>query len=475
MKKIYGFFCFILVACAVLLSSCQEDEKSPAKLGTVRFTLQQKATGTNGRIAQDLPEGAKLYVSIENTAGEQIYNLKEVTLVSMGDYVISEPLALNTGDYVLTEFIVANEQVSYVTPREGSPLAQWVDDPLPIAFSVQDNTIASLDVQVLPFDDDHTPQDFGYIGFDIVVAPYPYFNLSVFAPTGDAFEFIPTHAYILEGDDTIYSEVLPAGTNKIAFVGDMQAIYRLVLEQPGYSRYVMCFSLPTLLDGLESLGKRALEVTLHPAFTFVTWSNGGAAFDVVGSSLDGLTVDWGDGTVEPLVPSESNQVEHEYTGDNAHYFVSVYGEGLSNIEGLEFYYDFGSLNEITLNHLPKLKRFRLGFAQAPPVIDFTHNPEIDDIQLIVANARAIVLAEDATVGQILLMGNNNTFLQSSLDHVIDVSYRAAVEGRQTVGTLGLVTLYTAPPRLIVTPSPEALEKLRALRDVYGWNISPDEF
>jgi hypothetical protein len=95
--------------------------------------------------------------------------------------------------------------------------------------------------------------------------------------------------------------------------------------------------------------------------------------------------------------------------------------------------------------------------------------------LIVANARAIVLAEDATVGQILLMGNNNTFLQSSLDHVIDVSYRAAVEGRQTVGTLGLVTLYTAPPRLIVTPSPEALEKLRALRDVYGWNISPDEF
>lgn len=327
----------------------------------------------------------------------------------------------------------------------------------------------------MPFEDDHTPQNFGYIGFDIVVAPYPYFNLSVFAPTGDAFEFIPVHAYILEGDDTIYSEVLPAGTNKIAFVGDMQTIYRLVLEQPGYSRDVIYFSLSTLLDGLESQGKRALEVTLQPALTFVTWSNSGAAFRFYGNSTDELTVDWGDGTVEPLVRELGEIAVHEYDGSQEHYFVSVYGNDLSNIDELGFAYDVGSLDEITLDHLPALKTFRLGFAQAPPVIDFTHNPEIEDIQLIVANARAILLAEDATVGQILLMGNNNTFLQSSLDHVIDVSYRAAVEGRQPVGTLGLVTMYTTPPRLIVTPSPDALEKLRALRDVYGWSISPGDF
>jgi hypothetical protein len=481
MKKIYGFFCLALVACAVLLSSCQEDEKSPAKPGNVRFTLQPRATGdaANGRTAQNLPEGAKLYVSIENTSGEQIYNLKEVTLVSMGDYVISEPLALNTGDYVLTEFIVANEQVSYVTPREGSPLAQWVDDPLPIAFSVEDNTLAGLDVQVLPFDDDHTPQDFGYIGFDIVVAPYPYFNLSVFAPTGDAFEFIPVHAYILEGTDTLYDEVLPAGINKIAFVGDLYdddnlTRYKLVLQQPGYSGYAKEFSIKTLRQELEDAGKNAWEVTLHPAFTFVTlYGRKYAAFEIHGPE-DHLTVDWGDGTIEPIALAESStrSITHEYEGEGS-YFVSVYGSGLAKVEDFRLTFS----KQVTLDHLPRLREVRMSFGQAPPVIDFTHNPELNYIELIRADVQSILLAEDASVEAIFLDGNENTFLASSLDHVLHVSYRAAVEGRVPLGALGLAGYVppAGPLFLIVTPSPDALEELRALRDVYGWSISPDEF
>ncbi|MBT1686982.1 hypothetical protein [Dawidia soli] len=477
MKIIHKVFCLTLLTYAAFLSSCQEDDNNPARPGTVRFTLQHRvsADAPDGRVTQSLPEGAKLYVSIATTAGEEVYSLREVTLVNMGGYAVSEPLALNTGDYILTRFIVAGDQVSYVAPQEGSPLAQWVEDPLPIAFTVEDNTIAGLQVQVLPFDETNAPQDFGYVGFGIQVAAYPYFNLSVFTLNENGLAFIPVRASILQGADTVFSQALPAGINAIAFVGDMEAIYQLVLEQPGYARYTVDFTLPTLLETLISSGKKALEIALRPAFTFVTRYNRGAAFSVVGSSLDELTVDWGDGTIEPLVPVIADQVEHEYTGDKDHYFVSVYGNDLNHIEELGFFYDFGSLKEITLDNLPALRRFRQGFAAAPPVVDFSHNPVLHEIEMIIANARSIVLAEDATVRYILLMGNNDTFQQSSLDHIIDVSYRAAVEGRMPVGTLALETMYTVPRRLIVTPSSDALEKLRALRDVYGWSISPDEF
>jgi hypothetical protein len=478
MKEIHGFFCLTLLACAMLLSSCQEDEKSPVKPGNVRFAINPrlKTDAAGGRATQDLPEAARLYVTIKNASGEEVYSLHEVTLVALGDYVVSQPLALDAGDYVLTEFIVANEEVSYVAPQEGSPLASWVDDPLPIPFSVHDNNIAALDVQVLSFDEIDTPQDFGYVGFNIEVAPYPYFNLSVFKPEGNTFAFTPVHAYILDGSDTLYNEMLPAGINKIAFVGDMDGIYDLVLIQSGFRKHTQTFVLRYLLEGVVLAGKKAVEVTLQPAFTFVTWGNSGAAFRAYGSSLDELTVDWGDGTIEPVYQESASQAEHEYDGTQAHYFVSVWGNDLNNIDELSFAYDFGSLNEIALQHLPALETFRLGFAQAPPLIDFSHNPNINNIQLIVSLARAIKLAEDASIQQILLMGNGHSFLSNSLDHIIEVSYQAAVSGRQPFATLGLVTMYEpGPPRLIATPSPGALEKLRALRDIYGWNISPDDF
>jgi hypothetical protein len=483
MKKIYSLFCLALVACIMLLSSCQEDEKSPARPGTVRFTLRRQATvdGANGRIAETLPEGSILHVSIQDAAGEEIYRLHGLTLVNLGDYVISEPLALNTGDYVLTEFIVTHDVVSYVTPQEGSPMAEWVDDPLPIEFTVEDNTVAGLEVQVLPFEETDTPEDFGYVGFAIDVTPYPFFNLSVFAPASTGFEFTPVQAYILEGSDTIYREALPAGSNKIAFVGDLYddtfTVYQLVLMQPGYRRYTLDFRLEALLEYLTANGKKALEVTLQPAFTFGTLYTNEAAFDIYGSAIETLTVDWGDGTVEQITPAIENHIVHPYAGGYARYFVSVYGSDLNKVEELQFAYDDGSLQSIALDYLPGLRKFELVTAVAPAVIDFSQNPNIQHIDVLLANARSIVLAENAAIPIIRLWGNGNTFLSSSLDHIIDVSYRAAVEGRLPVGTLGLSTWYEmpGPEKLIATPSPAALEKLRALRDVYGWHISPDDF
>jgi hypothetical protein len=477
MNKIYKFFCLTLMAGA-LLSSCQEDEKSPAKPGTVRFTLRQKAAA-NGRVTQALPEGARVLVSITTPTYEDIYNQKEIALVNMGGYFISEPLALDAGDYVLQELLVVSDRLLYVAPRQESPMAQWVGHALPIPFSVGNNNITGLEVEVLPYIEGHeTPEDFGYAGFGIAVAPYPYFNLSVFGIQGHAMEFLAARAVILDGTDTVYHQSLPAGTNKIAFVGDMEAIYQLVLEAPGHARYTYDFTLPNVLEQLALSGKKAIEFTLSPAFTFVTRYNNEAAFRIEGAPVDELTIDWGDGTVEPYDEDDANNVTHEYAGDNAHYFVSVYGSDLDKIEELQFAYSGGSLNSITLDHLPALRKFRMVTAEAPSVVDFTHNANINHIELLLTNARSIVLAENATVARIHLDGNGNTFLTSAIDHVIDVSYRAAVEGRLPVGTLGLSTWYEQPvnpPRLIATPSPDALEKLRALRDVYGWHISPADF
>jgi hypothetical protein len=470
MKKVSWLFCLSMLACAMLFPSCQEDEKSPARPGDVRFAVRPKPgkDGAAGRNASALPSGATLYVTVVNAAGEVVYDLKKVTLINVGNSVISQPLSLEPGNYTLTEFIVADSQVSYATPKQGSTLAQWVDDPLPIPFTVHDDDVTELGVEVLPFGDGYTPEDFGYVSFNITVAPFPYFKLSVFKPEGETLTLSPVHAYVIDGIDTIYSQSLPAGTNDIAFVGSQERLYELVLVQSGYGKYTRPFILQDLIPDLSG---NPLTATLDPAFTFVTRWGFDVAFRIHGPA-DNLFIDWGDGDVMPVaaIRDIADRVEHAY-GREGQFFVSVYGSDLSSVNGLEFYYGDGSALEVTLDHVPALRQFDMSFADSPEVIDFSHNPHISSIQMAVSNVRAFILPEAPPLHDVSLVYQTG-FSQTSLDELIHAAYLNAVTNNVWQGWLYLSDTPNGSG-FIAYPSEQSLQELRALRDSYNWIIWPE--
>jgi hypothetical protein len=475
MKKTSWLFYFGLLTLVALTWSCHDEEHGPAKPGNVRFTIDARALhdARGGRIVATLPVGSSLYITIADGGGNDVYTLKQVSLLELGSEYISEPLLLPPGDYTLTEFLVADadDHVVYATPKEDSPLAPYVNDPLPAAFVVNGDAITGLDVQVLAIND-HSAEEFGYVTFRVELLPFPYFKLAVFAhDSTNGLAFSPVRAYVLDGADTVYKQSLPAGIQDIAFHGDLSHTYTLVLTQPSYRRYTQTFVLHELVSALSGA---ALTVTLTPAFTFMAAFPGNVQNPYSFSLNEGvqdLTVDWGDGVIEPVVPQPGGYLEHAFADESPLHFVSVYGN-LNSITATEFYYSSANTTEISIVYLPALRVFASALATGPIYMDFTHNPLIEEIVLEYSYVRSFDLPEGAKLRHFDVLFNDS-FSESSFNEAIQAAYR----GRQYGQTGELYLSYSphATTGFIAPVSEESLEMLRELRDSYNWMIWPYEF
>jgi hypothetical protein len=475
MKKTSWLFYFGLLTLAALIWSCHDEEQSLAKPGNVRFKINARAVSDagHGRIGATLPAGASLYVTIADAGGNDVYILKQVSLLELGGEYISEPLLLPPGNYTLTEFLVsdADDRIVYATPKEGSPLAPYVNDPLPAAFVVNNDAITGLDIKVLAIQD-HSAEEFGYVTFRVELLPFPYFKLAVFVhDSTNALAFSPVRAYVLDGADTVYKQSLPVGIQDIAFHGDLSHTYTLVLTQPSYRRYTQTFVLGELVSALSGT---ALSITLTPAFTFIAAFPGSVEnpyWFYLNEDVQNLTIDWGDGVVEPVAPQPGGYLEHAFADEGPLHFVSVYGD-LNSITATEFYYSSANTTEISVVHLPALRVFASALATGPRYMDFTHNPLIEEIVLEYSYVRSFDLPEGARLRHFDVLFNDS-FSENSFNAAIQAAYR----GRQYGQTGELYLSYSphATTGFIAPVSEESLEMLRELRDSYNWMIWPYEF
>jgi hypothetical protein len=461
----------VLFVLAVVVSGCQDEAQGPATPGNVRFTIDARAVAdaNHGRVEASLPAGVSVYVTIADASGYEVYTLKQIHLLALGGEYISEPLPLSPGAYTLTDFLVTDAAGTtlYAAPKEDSPLATWVTDPLPVSFSVTQDAVAGLDVQVLAIGE-YSADEFGYVTFHVNVAPFPYFRLSVFAyDSGNALVFSPVRACILDGTDTIYKQSLPAGTQDIAFVGDPSRTYTLSLTQPSYRQHSQTFVLGELLKALDGA---PLSVTLTPALTFTSYGTYFYTFRLEGNVAD-LAIDWGDGVVEPVTPSMSGSVVHYYTDDHLLHFVSIYGD-LESITALESY-GYGATTEISLVNLPNLLIFAAEETRSPAYMDFRHNPRISLLSFPHSDIRSFDLPEDARLSIVSLTGNAGTSEVS-----LSAAIRAAYRGQMTYGYEGYLyfsVMSDGTGGFVGPVTEESLAMLRKLRDVHEWFIWPYEF
>jgi hypothetical protein len=454
----------------MLVQNCTEEE-SNRSTGNIQFVFDPgKIADPNGKTsAADFPAGSYLIVSIEDNSGHAIHTRKSINLIQVGDNFISDPLPLTSDSYKLTEFMVvrSDRALLYAAPKAQSPLAKYVDRPLPISFTVTENALLEEAVQVVDVKGSN-PEDFGYISFGLDIVRK--FGLSVFIPDDNSLSLTTAEAFLIMDDDTVHVQDLDAKVNTILFEEDPDDSVELVVIKDGYSKYVKMFTFNQLKDELDG---NPLTVVFTQALTFTVdlpdW--GGTefnfAFNITVLHVP-VIIHWGDGTSDVLSTNESHY-SHAYDGPGK-YFVDVTGD-LNVIEGLGFYYDDGRFTKIDLQHLKNLQSFGAGYmGTSPSVIDFSQNKKLEvallgylpELERVIFPAGVKLYGVD--------IGGPNKLTAQDVNEVIDLVYQSAVLNGIYDGYFSVSNPVTN--ELTGPPSPESIAKLVTLRDTYAWQINP---
>lgn len=222
MKRVISSFVLFFAASLLIFQSCNKAEET----GTIRFGLddfieegQLKSTAADAGLSEAL-------VSIINASGELVYDKEPLPLYRFGGEVITKALKLAVGKYQLVEFMLVDSAgvIQWATPKENSPLANLVSDPLPAGFRVTAEETTELTVEVVRVGT-HPPADFGYVSFDIEFVNrfclqvfystrcYEDWNDSIMTADGNFAPVYQSQLVVWAGNRIVLNEALEPGLN----------------------------------------------------------------------------------------------------------------------------------------------------------------------------------------------------------------------------------------------------------------------
>jgi hypothetical protein len=459
----------LLATIVVVLQNCaEEQELSPEKV-SIYFQL---ASGSSNPSGAELPETGTLLINIENGSGESALESASISFSKEGDRYATEPLALPPGNYVITDFMVLGKdaEVRFAAPKSNAPLARKVAHALSYNFTVSPDAVSDIRIEVLDIAR-HTSREFGYESF--LNSLRKGFSVIVFTKDSALAKLATADAYILKENDTLRHYDLRKGVNLIFFNGTAGETYTLVVIKDGYSRYTKTFTPESLWT--EQHG-RPIKAVLVPALTLVavTDANGYFGFELDGF-LGSITIDWGDGTSEPIPmgdPGELDVVRDHTYAEPGKYFVSVTGE-LGKIHLLIFGGGGGPsfTDRINTSKLSGLTDLRFMYTHVPRHVDASKNHKLDFLVFWNTDARFIKISREEPPLFIELEGSSQ-ITTAAFDGIIDDVYDYTLRTNTSVVfiswhyTIGTETYPIGPP------SPETLEKMRILQNVYDVEFGP---
>lgn len=300
----------ILSALFLNLQSC-DDRNAQLDMNTVQFALSP-GTPSDGRIAPlDLPENATLRVNIESISGTSILSNHEISISNTGGEYATEPMNLLPGMYVITDFVIGkDDEALNAAPKAESLFGSFVSHALPYTFSVNENGIEKVSMQVLDARKEK-PESFGYVTFRLDRVNKLSFIVS--RPTGKETSLKEASGELRQGRDLVKKFFVKPGINSVAFEGEPDADYSLSVYATEAAK-VKTFNFKHLK---QELGGKPLKIILEPALLLTIESgfepeNGYEDyFEFVLNGTDGtVNVNWGDG-LENLYTLPVNEA-HEY-------------------------------------------------------------------------------------------------------------------------------------------------------------------
>jgi hypothetical protein len=386
---------------------------------------------------------ASVLLSLKQAGGTAILNDIKVGVTAQGSELVTDAMELLPGTYIINDVLVLDDEdnILYASPVKRSALAGMR------SFSL--SASARMEVQV------------------DVVSAHQSFRVSLNA---GGTSVTGAYAFILDGTDTLATQWLDEAVNTIQFSGDQHSTYELVVVKDGYGKYTRDFEMKDLK---KDLGNNPLEISLTPALTFrfhtlPTRFRYSLAILFPAGTTGNITVDWGDGTVEPYA-FEHNEIGHVYKtkGD---YFLSITGDVANIIEVFYYYNDeVTSVSAMNFEHLSDLEFLAIGWAHVPAVIDLSHNTKIEAIDFSdLLELNDLILPASHFIRYFNLSGDNGVSASEISDMIHSIYVHASQQGTMN----GLLNLTDETGSIAGPPSPEAMEELRQLRDVYGWRIEP---
>ena len=446
-------------------------EHTPIKKQQVQFELAIVSTDANagGRVQSpaEIPPGAKLRMSLKTSEDAEVFEMQDFELLRVGNSVISPAIELTPGSYKITDFMIVSvgDEVLFATPRSGSPLSQFVSNPLDVLFSVASGMSNKIAMEVMDVSE-NLPEDFGYVSFNLNVV-YP-FSIAVFAGTEEGAELTAAELILEKGEFTVQSESLLPQVNKFAFSQAPDEILTMRISKPGYLAYTREF---TYNEIKSELSEGPLKVTLMPGMTIVTpfynEHNNNLDFWISGS---GLTVDWGDGVIEQGVAGS-----HLYA-PNKRYVIHITGD-LASVTGLGGVYNDANFHEIDFTKLTNLQNLDFTIVLTPKRVDLSMCTSLHNLTFFECRGtEELILPRSPNLYYVSVSGSqlNSEAINSVIERVYSNAREFEMIGgefrfiRNTFGTDDM-TILAGPP------DEDALQKLRELRDVYGWMIEPAEY
>lgn len=209
----------LFITALFILTSCSKEDGiiTPEKQGTVSFAFSNGQLNTSAKTTNDyVPTAIKIVIN--DITGDQVIN-ETLTLLTFGDSYITDEIELPQGDYTITSFNIIDTDniVLYASPLEGAEFAEYVNDPLPILFSVTGNETNIVSPEVIFVGPTTTPEQFGYTSFSYTV---------VEIPTSQDGLHLAVHS-IINGDNVgllegaTYNFNIPDNSNEFTSYGDI--------------------------------------------------------------------------------------------------------------------------------------------------------------------------------------------------------------------------------------------------------------
>jgi hypothetical protein len=454
------------------MQSCNDGSPQLEK-SKVQFSLSS-GTASQGRVQDsDLPENARLRISIKSRSGTPVFANHEIQVLKVGEGYMADPLELLPGNYVITDFMIVDDsEVLNATPKSESPFSEFVMHSLPYNFSVIDNSVAKVSMQVIDARNEK-PEAFGYASFRVNKANT--LSFIVLKAKGGQTSLREATAELRQGKHLIKTFSVGPGMNKIAFEGEPDAMYTLSVYA-GEAAKVKTFNFKELK---KELGAKPLKINLEPAllltmessvdegneyeeyFEFVLEGTGGAVNINWGNGHEGsgtlpLTSshEYTIGTYTVIVTGDLDQITNLYGFSYGTYIYAI--RGLTNLTALKTYNpSWGAVPiKVDLSNCKYLETIHVEKYGAPyEPIDLRTDfklPEEHFIKEFVFN----VPSPDAT---------RENISPEELEVLVDNIYNNATRRDIYDGNF-----YVYP---VETPSPGARQKLDILRDEYDWDVS----
>jgi hypothetical protein len=199
--------------------------------------------------------------------------------------------------------------------------------------------------------------------------------------------------------------------------------------------------------------------------------------------LEGLggdvSVDWGDGTTEDFVIGEGYvTLEHDFNREEENpedFTIRVSGD-IKTITAMDWFYDGFYITDIHFGGLTNLKRLSMGILQhGPSVINLSRNRLLESLTLTgIQPLENVIMPATNKIRSIDIAGTNKLPV-SVVDRIIARVHDSVVISPRS-GHFSLPISWAQEEgdmTMVGPPSSYSINKLRKLRDRYGWGIYPD--